>query len=100
MSADNSQSGSRMVEPQRKRKRGPSDRRREARRLVERIEQARRDRRVAWPEGQPEFAAEHQEQRLSTLHADKRAMRRDIYREAPELEGHPVFKGQPGGRQA
>ena len=98
MSGDIPQSGSRMVEPRRKRKRSPSDRAREARRLVQRIEEAREDRRVAWPDGQPEFAAERQEQRLSELHADKRAMRREIYCDAPELEGRPVYRGQPGGR--
>lgn len=100
MSDSTPQSGFRTVKPRKKRKQQdtPSRRAREARRLMQRIEEAREDRRVAWPEGQPEFAAERQERRLDHLHADKRAMRRDIYREAPELEGRPVYRGQPGGR--
>lgn len=82
-----------------KKKGGNASRRaREARRLVQRIDQARADRRIAWPEGQSELAAERQEQRLSDLHSEKRAMRRDIYTTAPQLEGRPVYKGQPGGR--
>ena len=101
MGADNtSESGFRFPKPSKKRSASQQrrDLRRAAQHLSQRIEEARADRRVAWPEGQPEFAAERQEQRLADLHGEKRAMRRDIYREVPELEGRPVFKGQPGGR--
>ena len=45
MSISSDNEGSRMVEPRRKRRHSPSDRRREARRLVERIEEASTERR-------------------------------------------------------
>lgn len=80
-----------------KRKNSPSDRARRARRLAERIEGATQERREMRPEATP-FYVERLTDQLDELHGDKRQMRRDIYREAPDLEGKPVFKGQPGGR--
>lgn len=81
------------------RRRSPSDLRREARRLNERLGTARVERREAWPEGQPQFAAERQEKRLGDLHGEKRGLRRDVYARAPELEG-PDFRKQHPGRAA
>lgn len=99
MNENATETGFRTVKPpKRKQQDTPSRRAREARRLVERLDAARADRRIAWPEGQPEYAAERQEQRLADLHGEKRIMRRDIYREAPVLEGTPVQRhvSRPG----
>ncbi len=85
----------------------PSSRSRRARRLVARIEQSTTARREAWADGD-RLAAERLTRELNGergeygdvrgLHDDKRVMRRAIYRDAPELEGRPVFKGRPGVR--
>lgn len=83
--------------PKRRQKDTPSRRAREARRLRERIERTTAERHDAWAEGDLPFRTERLTTDLDRLHADKRVMRRDIYREVPELEGHPVFKGQPRG---
>jgi hypothetical protein len=93
------------VEPRkRRRKRSPSDRRREARRLVGRIEDASGERQVARSDGRAVEA-----QRLTTdlsgpdlgpyspggLYADKRALRREIYAQRPALEGQPIKRVAP-----
>ena len=86
-----------MVEPpkRRKRKDTPSDRARDARTLINRIESTTDERHQAWSEGdQPNLTA-YTATELERLHGDKRAMRRDIYAEAPQLEGRPVFRGPP-----
>jgi hypothetical protein len=86
-----------MVEPpKRKRKRTPSDRAREARRLADRLEHTARARLAAYSEGDHPTLTERQTYDLDVLHADKRAMRREIYATKPVLEGRPVFKGAPG----
>lgn len=82
--------------PKKPRKSSPSDLRREARRLNERLNEARADRREFWPDGQSEFAAERQEKKLGELHGEKRVLRRDVYTRAPELEGQDFRKGHPG----
>ena len=73
-------------EPRKPRRRSPSDIRREARRLVERQAEARADRRDGWPDGKDEFAVERQEEKLSKLDGEKRALRRDVYRHRPESD--------------
>lgn len=80
-------------QPKRK---SPSDLRREARRLTQRMAEARNDRRDGWPDGKDEFAVERQEKRLSTLDGRKRNLRRDVYARAPELEGADFHKHHPG----
>lgn len=94
------QSGFRMVKPPKKRKQQdtPSRRTREARRLAERIETTTAERRDAYVETSHPNATEALARNLDDLYRDKRVARRDVYREAPQLEGRPVFKGQPGGR--
>ncbi len=97
MNGHSRQTGSRTVEPPRKRKRKntPSDRARDARTLVNRIESATEERQQAWSEGdQPKLTA-YTATELAELHQDKRAMRRAIYAQAPQLEGRPVFRGRP-----
>lgn len=85
----------RATRPPRKRaKRG--QRAREARELVQSLNEARKARRESWPEGQSEFATVRQENRLAELHGEKRAMRREVYAVAPELEGADVRKQHPG----
>ncbi len=69
------------------RRRKPSDLRRDARQLTERIETGRTERREAWPEGQDKLAADRQERKLRRLHGEKRGLRRDVYARAPQLEG-------------
>lgn len=100
-SSPGAQTGSRMVEPRRSRRRSPSDRRREARRIAERIEAASRERVAARSEGRALDA-----ERLTTdllgpdlgpyspggLYGDKRAARREVYQEAPDLEGSPTYR--------
>jgi hypothetical protein len=84
----------------RKQKDTPSRQRRrlarEAAQLSRRIDQARAERREAWPAGQSEFAAERQERKLNELHGEKRGLRRDVYARAPELEGAEFRKQHPG----
>lgn len=88
-----------MVEPRkRKRKDSPSRRARTARLLRERIEATTDERLANWSEGDQPIRTERLTADLDRLHADKRDMRRDIYRDAPELEGYEVRKGVPGGR--
>jgi hypothetical protein len=82
----------------RKQKDTPSRRTREARQLVQRIEAASHQRHEAWAEGDHPNVVHQRTTELDVLHGDKREMRRDIYARAPQLEGRPVFKGQPGGR--
>lgn len=83
--------------PSNRKKRSPSDRAREARRLTQRLDVARKDRRESWPEGgQDEFATARQESRLNELHGEKRVMRREIYAAAPALEGSDMRKHHPG----
>lgn len=85
--------GSRTVEPRKthrsKRKRRASD----ARRLVARIETA-----SALLRSDESDEHEVTQSLLGVLHEEKRAMRRDVYAQAPELEGRPVYRGIPGGR--
>lgn len=76
----------------------PSSRSRRARRLVQQIEATTLERHAAWSEGAQANRTETLTSDLDHLHDDKRLMRREIYREAPVLEGRPVFKGIPGGR--
>ena len=86
------------VEPRRKRKRSSGERAARAARLVAKMERAQVERRQPWSEGgQSEWAAQRQEEKLASLHHDKRVMRRDIYADSPQLEGQPVLKGAPGG---
>lgn len=66
--------------------------------LTAQLNEARHERREAWPEGQDTFSAERQEQKLAQLHADKRVQRREIYGAAPVLEGREFRRGMPGGR--
>lgn len=83
-----------------RRKNSPSDRARRARLLVQRIEERTAERHEVWQGDEPlPFLAERVTDDLARLHGDKREMRRDIYAEAPQLEGRPVFKGVPGGRR-
>lgn len=100
MNGNTPQTGSRMVEPskRRKRKNPPSDRARDARKLMERIEARTTERHEIWQghDALPMLTARVATD-LERLHGDKRTMRRDIYAEAPQLEGRPVFKGVPGG---
>ena len=101
MSDHTAQPGFRMVKPSKRRKQKdtPSRRARDARKLVERIEARTSERHEIWQGTDP---LPHLAQRvgadLAHLHGEKRAMRRDIYADAPQLEGRPVFKGIPGGR--
>lgn len=88
----------RPVGPRRIRKRSRSDLLRAARRNGRALADARKDRRVAWPEGQPEFATERQETQLRDLEASKRKLRRDVYSQRPELEGRRFYPGRPEGR--
>lgn len=92
------------------RKRSPSDLARKERRaagralaaqqLAQRIEADSRRRQRDWLEGEPhdEFGVARRDDNLAALHQDKREMRREIFARAPELEGRPVLKGTPGGR--
>ncbi len=81
------------VEPRRKRRRSPSDLHSRAERLAERTEEARKERRASWGNGgQNESATIRQEKALAKSGQDKRALRRDIYKIAPDLEGRPVFR--------
>lgn len=80
------QGGPRTGTQGRRRKRSPSDRRREARRLVERIETAS----LAVRERDAVEA-----ERLGALYADKRSARREIYTERPAWEGLPVLRAAP-----
>lgn len=68
---------------------------RAARRNTQALADGRADRRFAWPEGQPDFAAARQEARLRELESAKRGLRRDVYRERPDLEGRD-FRGRTG----
>jgi hypothetical protein len=78
-------------------KTSPSDLRREARRLAARIDEARTERREPWTEGgQSAFDAEVRERKLRKLHGKKRALRREVYAEVPELEGQDFRKRHPG----
>ncbi len=80
-----------------RRKRSPSDLRREARRLAEQLEAARVERRETWTAGgQSEFAADRQEQQLRKLHGRKRTFRRAVYAKVPSLEGTEFCKHHPG----
>lgn len=65
---------------------------------MDRIEERTAERAELWAEGDRAYAVERLSGDLERLHGDKRTMRRDIYAEAPQLEGRPVFKGVPGGR--
>ena len=69
------------------RRKSPSDLRREARRRVQRQAEARADRQESWPHGQDLEYAAAVERRQRKLAADKRYLRREVYRRAPELEG-------------
>jgi crotonobetainyl-CoA:carnitine CoA-transferase CaiB-like acyl-CoA transferase len=92
------QSGSREVEPaKRKRKVTPSDRVRKAKRLTQRIETAVRDRHEAWAEGDQAPVVGRRTDELDQLHGDKRVMRRELYDRAPALEGRDVRRGNPAG---
>ncbi len=82
-----------MVEPPKK-KSTPSRRAREARRLTERIETASAERRKARNDTQVNVVERHTRE-LAELYDHKRLMRRAVYRDAPQLEGRPVFKGKP-----
>jgi hypothetical protein len=75
------------------------DLRRRAQHVRQRTEEARKDRRGSWADGgQASFAAERQEATLGGLREQKRGLRREVYSEAPDLEGRPFFRGTPGGR--
>lgn len=77
-------------------KHSPSDMRRRARRMNERIAQLRGERHEAWLEGgRDPFLADRQESGLDRLHGEKRELRREVYDLAPDLEGRPVFRGVP-----
>jgi hypothetical protein len=95
VTADPRQWGSRKVEPPRKRRSEKAQRARAARRLAQQLEATAGDRQQAWTEGDEPFLTERLSTDLDHLHADKRTMRRDIYREAPELEGRPVHRNPP-----
>ena len=87
--------------PQKKRSRAQQARdiRRRAQHLTQHTEEARKDRREAWADGgQAVFAAERQEATLGGLREQKRGLRREVYSEAPDLEGRPFFRGTPGGQ--
>jgi len=91
---DRDTTGFRTVKP-RKQKKTPSRRRREAERLTQRIEDARAERRDPWGEGgQSKFAAEQRERELAKRYVEKRSMRREIYAQAPELEGCPFWRNR------
>lgn len=90
------EAGSRMVEPaRRKRKRSPSDLRREAQRSTQRMQEAVRARRDLWPEGANEFVVGRHERAVSGVFSDRRKLRREVYGRRPDLEGRPFHKGQP-----
>lgn len=96
MTPTDAHSGSRTVEPRkRKRHRSPSDKAREARRLVERIEAETAARHQAWQEGAQPNLTSHGERELDRLHHDKREMRREVYRALPVLEGTPTNRPAP-----
>lgn len=62
------------------------------------IESASRARQRNWRDGEgaDQYAATRRDDNLAELHEDKREMRREVYREAPELEGRPFAKHHPG----
>ncbi len=82
-----------MVEPPKK-KSTPSRRARKARRLTERIETASAERRQARNDTQVNVV-ERRTRELDELYDHKRVMRREVYRDAPQLGGRPVFKRNP-----
>ncbi len=73
----------------------PSSRSRRARRLVAGIEATTAARHQAWAEGDQPNVTEHASSELKRTYGKKRGLRRDIYAEAPQLEGRPVFRGPP-----
>ena len=75
----------------------PSSRSRRARRLVAHIEATTAERHQSWTEGDQPNVTARAATELERLHGDKRAMRRDLYAAAPQLEGQPVYKGRPSG---
>jgi hypothetical protein len=82
--------------PSKNKKRSPSDLRREAHRLNERLTDARQDRRIGWPDGKDEYAVGAQERKLSKLHGEKRVLRRAIYATGLVPEGQDFAKHHPG----
>jgi F0F1-type ATP synthase membrane subunit b/b' len=75
----------------RRKKQSPSDLRREARRNAQRLRAAARERGEAWADEIAHPNVTHKAtQTLADLHAEKRDLRRDVYRSAPELEGADV----------
>ncbi|UTI62633.1 hypothetical protein NBH00_14835 [Paraconexibacter antarcticus] len=82
--------GSRTVEPRTKHRSKRKPRAADARRLARRIEEASAELR-AHDAGPRETTST----RLQAMHADKRAMRRDIYADAPQLEGSRTYRTQP-----
>ena len=83
--------------PPKSKKRSPSDLRREARRLAERIDEARFERQEPWTAGgQSKYEADVRERKIRKLHGEKRAMRREVFAKAPDLEGHDFHKRHPG----
>lgn len=88
--------GSALQTDHRPKHRSPSDLRREARRLTERTAAARDERRDGWPDGKDEFSVQRQERKLADLSGEKRALRRDVYARAPQLEGADFHQRHPG----
>lgn len=89
--------GSREVEPSRKRHRrqSPSDRRRKARRHQDLIDTVSRERQEAWAESGRPVVVELLTEELGTLHARKREMGHESYAEVSKLEGQDVIRLEP-----
>lgn len=69
-----------------------------SKRLAAQLEVAAAKRHDAWVQGAPSNITARATSDLERLHSDKRSMRREIYRDAPSLEGRPIFKGDPSRR--
>ena len=98
LASDRDAAGIRGVPKKRSKAQQRRDLLRASRENTRRLAESRKDRRVAWPDGQPEFATERQETRLRDLEAAKRGLRRDVYSQRPELEGRRFYPGRPEGR--
>jgi hypothetical protein len=60
----------------------------------EQADVARLARDEAWSDGgRDEYLAERQNQKRTKLAAEKRVLRRSVYRDLPDLEGRPFRKG-------
>lgn len=96
MSPSDNTRGSQKVEPRRKRKRSSGERTARARHVVGLIEKTTAERREVLGDAHPNLT-ERLAHDLASLHGAKRAMRREIYGERPDLEGKPFNRHRPGG---